>query len=494
MIYLKVFIFLITLSLAIFFIYYILQTLIECNITYIKSKSKVSKKQINELITNSKFDLDIINKITKNTPRLGEDFDLKNCKEFMQKYGLNFDLPLYMILLNNDYDFSQVMSEICSIKKLENQGVYTNLIIISNCSQEQYNKLKFAISQLDFVYNPCRLIERNNLISKDYLVLCKLNINYYCGIRFGQNVAKSTHYCLKSKNGECYAKHKSSTMQNGTIERLVLCKNVIEVSSVYDYKEDIFVNRFDMTGAKGEIKFSKFIPCDSLKYFDVAIADYKMCIRDFCQDKCYYFLSNLPIFSGAVFNKQGIYFDCKISAKYLYVFCLNKELKTDSIINCESYFIKAKSALESLPKVKVCSQNKELDSVINKTLPQGILNEFFKRQNMSSQSFRAFCTLDKSFLQTGKTTDKLTFLVNKYFALLDIYYGISFGEKGIYLSKQKDKLLDSFVSFKKENANYSIKIKKSNFAGDTFKFRGIEYTGTNYIPYANLSPSLILQM
>ncbi len=494
MIYLKVFIFLITISLAIFFIYYILQTLIECNITYIKSKTKVSKKQINKLITNSKFDLDIINKITKNNPRLGDDFDLKKCKDFMQKYGLNFDLPLYMILLNNDYDFSQVMSEICSIKKLENQGVYTNLVIISTCSQEQYNKTKYALSQLDFKYNPCRLIEKNNLVSYDFSVLCKLNINYYCGVRFGQNVAKYAYYCLKSKNGECYAKRQLSTMQNGTNERLVLCKNTVEVSSVYDYREDVFVDRFDMTKAKGEIKFCKFIPCDSLKYFDVLVEDYKICIRDFCQDKCYYFLSNLPIFSGAIFNKQGLYFDCKISAKYLYILKSTTQLKTDSIINCENYFIKAKSALENLPKVKVYSTNKDLDSVINKNLPESIINEFFKKKNISTQTFRAFCTLDKNLLTTCKTSDKLSFLVNKYFTLLDVYYGITFGEKGIYLSKQKDKLLDSFVSFKKGGTNYSIKIKKSNFAGDTFKFRGVEYTGTNYIPYTNLSPSLILQM
>ena len=227
MIYLIVFIFLMTISLVLYLFYGVLQTLIECNITYIKSKVKVSKRQINKLITNSKFDLDIINKITKNTPRLGEDFDIKNCKEFMQKYGLNFDLPLYMIMLNNDYDFSQVMSQICSIKKLENQGVYTNVVVVSNCSQEQYNKIKYALAQVDFKYNPCRLIERNNLISKDYLVLCKLNINYYCGVRFGQNVAKYAHYCLKSKNGECYARQQLGTIQSGAVERWVLCKNAV---------------------------------------------------------------------------------------------------------------------------------------------------------------------------------------------------------------------------------------------------------------------------
>ena len=52
---------------------------------------------------------------------------------------------------------------------------------------------------------------------------------------------------------------------------------------------------------------------------------------------------------------------------------------------------------------------------------------------------------------------------------------------------------DGFVQFTEDSSDEKLTIqKKADILLE--EFRGIEYTGTNYIPYANLSPSLILQM
>ena len=101
MIYLMIIVFILSVSVISFVFYSIIYKLVECNIAYIKSKKKVSKKVVKKMLTSSKFDVEIINKLTKNMPRLDENFCVEKCKDFMQKFGLNFDLATYLISVTN---------------------------------------------------------------------------------------------------------------------------------------------------------------------------------------------------------------------------------------------------------------------------------------------------------------------------------------------------------------------------------------------------------
>ena len=149
--------------------------------------------------------------------------------------------------------------------------------------------------------------------------------------------------------------------------------------------------------------------------------------------------------------------------------------------------------MSSLPKVRVESSNSEIDKLVNKLLPSKIISQFLQRPFEDNNLFGCFANLENKPLQ-GATTSKLSYLVNRYFDTLKRYYGVEFGESGLYLTKQKTQLLSSRLTFKKGSISYTLQIKNTGLNGETFKFREIEYTGINYIAYDKLSSSLVLQM
>ena len=461
---------------------------------FIKSKKRVSKAVFNNLILSSKQEVNIVKNIANNCPRLSGDFSLEKAKLILAKYNINFDCQTYIISVTNNTNLSTVNQELTLLKKLETNGTYLNILLVATCDIDKVYKLKYQIAQLDFTIDIIGIYNRENILPSEYYALNMLNVNYYCGTHFDENIAKFKGYSIKSKEGTLYDKELNSTMHSSQRQRYVLCNYCIERSKTYDYLTDTEITRLDLSCAQGKEIISYFISLEDIKYFHVEVNKFYIKINDFDLKKEYYYFSNKPIFSNAIYNKKGIYFSFVNNSNFIYIFRSNKMKELPSILECERDFLRAQTLLNNLPKVVVKSKNLELDDIVNNRLPQSIIKQMYSQDNLEKTLFRNFATLSYKVAKEQKPKSGFDKTICKYFSLLSTYYGVGFGNDGIYLSYNKDKLIDSKVSFKKGNNNYSVNISNKNLASETFAFNGVEYTGINYLPYNKLSQSLNLQM
>ncbi len=486
-------IFCLVVSLLSYAIFYVFGKIFSVNMLFIKSHKKVGKSTFKSLVLSSNKEINIVKNITNNAPRISGDFSQNLAKQILAKFYLNYDYPTYLISVTNNNILSNIYSELAFLKTLENQGTFLNIILLTSCDIKRVYNLKYAISQLDYKVDVVGIYERNCLSSKEFSMLNMLNINYYCGTYFGENVAKYKDYCIKSQETNQYYAKTHSTMQSDLKQNYVLCNFCVEKSKTYNYLTNTEIIRFDFSRAQKREVLSCFLPLDNIKYFAVETHNFYIKIKDFDKDIEYYYFSNKPIFSKAVYNKKGIYFSYLNDSSFLYVFRAPEKKAFSSVLECEREFIKAQTLINNLPKVFVKSNNTELDEIVNKSLPQDIVRLMLKQNNVDNPSFKNFALLINHNAEI-KTKTPLDLAVAKYFHLLTTYYGVEFGKSGIYLSYKKDKLIDSKIFFKKGTQNYSVNIFNKNLNPDTYAFGGVEYSGTNYIPYNKLSQSLNLQM
>lgn len=487
-------IFSIALSLVSYSMFYILRKVFYVNLVFIKNKRKVSKQNSNKLILSSKQDVNIAKNISNNYPRIEESFSLEKCKLFLSKFNINFDHPVYLINVTNNTSIKNIYSELQLLKQFENNAVYLNVIILTSCDVKRAYNLKYFISQLDFINDVIGIYPRENLSSIEYMYLNMLNINYYCGMHFGETIAKNKDYCIKNKENIPFNREMNSTMQNCVKQRYVLCNKYIEKCKTYNYITDTEITRFDFSCSEGKEVVSCFIPFFDLKFFRVEVHNFYIKIKNFVTQKEFFYTSNKPIFSNAIFNKKGIYFSFVNNSNFVYIFKANEHKEFSSILECEREFLRAQTLLNCLPKVNVKSNNYELDEMVNTILPQNIVKLALNQENLDKELFKNFCNLSSFDFWKKYEKTQLFYTIEKYFNMLSTYYGIKFGKGGIYLSKNKDKLLSSNIQFKKGLNNYSINILNKHLNSETFAFNGVEYTGINYLPFNKLSQSLNLQM
>ncbi len=484
-------------SLISFVIYYCIYKIFETNILNIKYSKKLSQKTLNKVAVSDKKLSEIIAKLKHNCPKLKSQKEYEKTRVCLDGLKCNFDLPFYVVNISNNDKSYEYIEELCAIKELERQGVLLNLIVISSLSPKRAYNLKYTLASLDFEKDIVRLFCPEDLSAMQNNSLKMLNINYVCGNILCQNNTKSTDYCLKAPNNRVYYAKTHNTMQ--TDAKSIFCKSFVQGTSVveqtecFNYLDQTLITRFDFSKACDGNSISKFLPFDGLKYFDVNIADKQIIIQDFEHKTALYLSSNLPVFVGAHYDKTGLYFCHKMTSNFVYFLTSKNEIKDLSLFGCEGALIKAKSLMSSLPKVRVESSNSEIDKLVNKLLPSKIISQFLQRPFEDNNLFGCFANLENKPLQ-GATTSKLSYLVNRYFDTLKRYYGVEFGESGLYLTKQKTQLLSSRLTFKKGSISYTLQIKNTGLNGETFKFREIEYTGINYIAYDKLSSSLVLQM
>lgn len=472
-------------------LFIILSKLLQANITFVKSKMKVSKSSLNRLIISDPMRLKIVQNINENCPRLSDDFDLKKAKEILSPLTLNFDFPTYVLEVTNNSIISNVYKEISFFKTLEKNGTYVNLVVITACDPKRAYNLKHCLAKLDFEVSPVRLFAKNDLSTMQTQLLNMLNINYYCGVKINVNRGNIAEYCIKSRKNTPYTINMNSTMQTGQKQRWVLCNFEVTKNQTYNYITDTYITRLDFSKAEGKEIVTKFLPLDNIKYFNVEVHGFYIKLTNFDSGEQVFFSSNRPIFSKAIFNKKGIYFSFVVDTQFIYITRSCQRQNMESILECERAFIKSQTLLNNLPKISVKSSNAVLDEMVNITLPNQIIKLALSDEFEANDSFKAFAFLSREFTFG---TDKLSKLILKYFDILRTYYGVEFGKKGVYLSSKKEKLIDSKVTFKKQNEVFSIDIKNKNLDPMTYKIGGVEYTGTNYLPYDKLSKTLILQM
>ncbi len=488
----------IALSLFSYIIFICTCGIFQSNFSYIKSLKKVSKKKINKVLISASDKSQILQKINNNFPRLEQDFDIKKARFLFNKLGLNFAQPCYVIKVSESSNFGMILEELAFLKKLDSQGICLNIILLCRCEQKRVYDLKYSLASLDFGSCPCRLFCLNDLSCDDIDMLESLNINYSCGTNFNDNILKNDNYRIFSKEKVGYDSVLNSTMQTqdfSLVQKWVLCNYCIESKTTYDFVKETKITRFDFSKAKGKDKICKFIPFEKLKYFHISIDGYSVKIVDFERGETKYFYSNRPIFNSAVYNKKGLYFSYTIDNSFVYIFEGKNIDTSSSLLALESSFIKAQTALASLPRFKAVSANPAIDEMVNFTLPRQMLKLLLNSPFKEAKYFNKYANLSGHDIESEEDSFSCVLpLVKKYFSLLKIYYGLDFGQKGLYLSYNKNRLLNSNISFKKGGKSYSLKILNNGYAADTFKLKGIEHSGTNYLPYEKLYQSLVLQM
>lgn len=471
--------------------------LFEYNYLAIKYSHKVSKSSINKLLINGKNNEEILQKINSNMPRLKLDFNMEKMRQILAPLGVNFKQKFYVINVTDASNMKAIIEELTLLKRLEREGVALNIIVITNaCPKRAYN-IKFALASLDFCLSTVRIYDILELDSMSIFMLNMLNINYYCGTKIAENITKNANYRYISADGGVYKEELHSTMQKGkgyAESKSVLCNHNIVEATTYDYSRDVLVTRLDFSEAKKGDKVEKFISLDLSNYFTISATSTTIRVVDFERQTELYFTSNKPIFLDAIYNKKGIYFRYKIDSPYIYIFRSKCELKVANIFDCESIFLRAATSLNNLPKLKVKSNDSDLDDIINSVLPEKILSFFFESPSREKSQFRAFACLNEMALDRELLSSKITPYATKYFDTLRHRYGISFGSKGIYLSKNKTELLSSRVALKRKGQTYNFDIKNEGLDDGTFRLGGVEYSGINFVSFDKMLLPISLQM
>lgn len=471
--------------------------LFEYNYLTIKYSHKVSKSSINKMLINGKNNEEILQKINFNMPRLKLDFSMEKMRQILTPLGVNFKQKFYVINITDMSNMKAIIEELTFLKRLEREGIAINILVITHgCPNRAYN-IKYALASLDFCLSVVRVYDSDELDCMSISMLNMLNINYYCGTKIAENVTKNANYRYISADGGVYVEKLHSTMQKGkgyAERQSVLCNYNIVEATTYDYSRDVLVTRLDFSGAKKGDKVEKFISLDLSNYFTISVTPCTVKVTDFERQTELYFTSNKPIFLDAIYNKKGIYFSYKIDSPYIYIFRSKCELKVTNIFDCESIFLRAATSLNNLPKLKVKSNDTDLDDIINSVLPEKILSFFFENPNREKSQFRAFACLNEMALDKELLSSNITPYATKYFDILRNKYGISFGSKGIYLSKNKTELLSSKVTLKRKGQTYTFDIKNEGLGEGTFRLGGVEYSGINFVSFDKMLLPISLQM
>lgn len=469
--------------------------LFESNYSSLKCSKKVSKSTVNKLLVSGKNNEEILQKINFNIPRLKADFDLNKAKEVLSPLGVDFGHKFYVFEVTDNTSSLQLFEEFAMLKRLEREGTKLNIVVLTNCLPKKIYNIKYALANFDFCLSVVRIYDINDISLYQRAYLRMLNINYYCGTIISNNITKSTDYCYFVTGKERGTNFSHSTMQtkSGYVSKYVedCC---IREDTTYDYIKDIVTTRIDFSDAPKDCTISKFIPINVSNYFIISQSSNTICVKDFETQKVIYYTCNKPIFLDAKFNKKGIYFSYKLDTQYLYIFESKTELLVNNIFACESIFIKSATLINRLPKVKVESEDKDLDEVINFVLPSKILKRFFEDISRGKCQFRAFALMDENSFDRSILSSNLTTLISKFFDILKTKYGITFGQSGIYLSKNRTALLSSKITFRHKGQVYNFDIKNQGLEGDTFKLKGIEYTGINFVSFDKMLSPISLQM
>lgn len=469
--------------------------LFESNYSSLKCLKKVSKSMVNKLLISGKNNEEILQKINFNIPRLKADFDLKKAKEILAPLGVNFEYKFYVFEVTDNTSSIQLFEEFAMLKRLEREGVKLNIIVLTNCSPKKSYNIKYTLASFDFCLSVVRIYDFNdiNLYQRCYLKM--LNINYYCGTIIANNITNIAdyRYFLAGKEKTVNSLHSTVQTRSGYVSKCVEDCNIRE-DTTYDYIRDIVTTRIDFSDAPKDCVVSKFIPINVSNYFIITQSSNTICIKDFATQKVVHYTCNKPIFLDAKFNKKGIYFSYKPDTQYLYIFESKTELLVNNIFACESIFIKSATLINRLPKVKVESEDKDLDEVINFILPSKILKRFFEDISRGKSQFRLFALMDENSFDRSILSSNLTALISKFFDILKTKYGIAFGQSGIYLSKNRTALLSSKITFRHKGQVYNFDIKNQGLEGDTFKLKGIEYTGINFVSFDKMLSPISLQM
>ena len=292
--------------------------------------------------------------------------------------------------------------------------------------------------------------------------------------------------------GAEYKKATHSTMQNRCYDKWVLCNYNVSKYSTYNYLENYGIDRFECSGNQ-EIILSRFISLEGIKYFVIDKQGDHIIIRDFLTKKETVYQCNLPVFYGCKITKKGIYFEAKINSQYLYILKSTIVREKLSLLDCESMYIRALTSINNTRNLCVKSQNEQIDLFVNNTLPDRIISRFLQFPDGELNSFLAFANLDFSRINIFDN-GLLSRDVKLYFWYLKTYYGIDISSSGIYCTNNCDKLLQSKITFKKNDQKYAFEVVKNDYNNALCSGYKGDFSGRNFISFKDISAPISLQI
>lgn len=507
---------------SIIFVSYLLVGLIICAFMWIYYKNSIKikvkkpiklikiKKLIYSSISNEEFKT--LCKIKFNLPRL--KLQDKKYIILLQNAGFNLDLPLYKIVLTNKSKLRDLTNQLQILRKLEDFGYPTNIVInYVDSAFYSYKDLKYEISKLNFFKSVIKFHYAKDVELSLLYAINIVNVNYPLGTKNIVFDAKNLGYNVRINN----------TVYNFFDEEYVddtLCSKIctpnVNVFSkrTFDYIKNFEIQKFTFISTKKKQDTFDFVINIALQNQDSASCykcinhtNYTLTIFDVLANSSTKYVSTLPIFRDINVSKSGIHCKYKIkSSPYFYIAkCYGDSVELKDYIKGEELLCQAKTNYKSLNFVKVMSSNSVINKLINVTFPHRIKLALISNPKKIYTDFKAFndnnyiLPQNLSILCHNYLKPQSMFITNKnvikdYLSLLYIYFGICFTSKGIVFNSNKAHILsNSKLSFVYKGVNYDINICNDYKDCNVVKQGSVEFYNLKYLPFSQLNNKLVLQ-